>query len=46
MVSHVLGPQNMDVVTMGAVILGQLSTTTIRGVQTQPQPLKSVEFLN
>jgi len=26
--------------------LGQLSTTTIRSIQNQPQPLKRMEFLN
>jgi hypothetical protein len=46
MVSHVLGPPNMDVITMGALTVGQLSATTIRGLQTQPQPLKRVKFLN
>jgi len=34
------------VVTMGDVTVDQLSNTTIRGIQTQPQPLKHVEFLN
>jgi hypothetical protein len=46
MVSYVLGSPNMDVITIEALTVGQLNTKTIRGLQTQPQPLKLVEFLN
>jgi hypothetical protein len=46
MVSYVLGPPNIDVINIGALTVGLLNTKTIRGLQTQPQPLKLMEFLN